>query len=267
MHLEGVEETLLMPLYAKALDSRAKHPILGDVKADEIVRMIDNDFEKLRRPGNGNVMVARAKQFDEWVRDFLKSNPDAVVLNVGCGLDTRVSRISPTPEVSWFDLDFPEVIAERRNFFSDGQGYRMIESSLTDPGWMEIIPEDRPVIAIADGVMEYLTEDEVKTFLNRLTERFAQGQIIFDVMNSYAMEQGRSRLKQTMGTEHRWAVDDVRTVDRLDPRLRRVSNLSLLGSKYLPLKFRIIFGTASVFPRVRNMFRLLRYEFGAHVIG
>ena len=252
-----------MPLYAKALDSRSKHPILGDVKADEIVRMIDYDFEKLRRPGNGNVvMVARAKQFDEWVREFLKSNPEAAVLNAGCGLDTRVSRISPLPGVSWFDLDFPEVIAERRNFFSDGQGYRMIESSLTDPGWMEMIPSDRPVVAVADGVMEYLEEGETKTFLNRVTGRFTRGQIIFDVMNSYAMEQGRSRLKQTMGTEHRWAVDDVRAVDRLDPRLKRVSNLALLRSKYLPLKFRVIFGMASVFPRVRNMFRLLRYEFG-----
>jgi len=262
VHLEGVEETLLLPLYAKALDSRSKHPILGDVKADEMVRAIDYDFEKLHRFGNGNVMVVRARQIDEWVREFLSSNPNAAVLNVGCGLDARVSRIGPPPGVSWFDLDFPEVIAERRNFFSDAQGYRMVESSITDPKWLERVPGDRPVLVVADGVMEYLTEDEVKAFLNRVTGRFARGQVVFDVMNSYAVERGRSSLKQTMGTAHRWAVDDVRAVDGMDPLLRRVSSMTVFRSRYFPLRFRVVFGAASLVPSFGNTMRLLRYEFG-----
>jgi O-methyltransferase involved in polyketide biosynthesis len=133
VNLPGVQETLLIPLYARALDSRTRHPILGDKKADEMVRMIDYDFERLKGFGNRNVLVARAKQFDDWTREFIRSNPEAVVLNLGCGLDSRASRISPPSGVEWFDLDFPGVILERRKFFSDRDGYRMLGYSLTDP--------------------------------------------------------------------------------------------------------------------------------------
>jgi O-methyltransferase involved in polyketide biosynthesis len=250
-----------MPLYAKALDNRSSHPILHDEKVDEIASMIDYDFEKLKGFGNGNVMVVRAKQLDEWVKEFLRSNPNAAVLNLGCGLDTRISRINPPSTVSWFDVDFPEVIEERHNFYSNRDGYQMIASSITELPWLQQTPKDRPAIIIADGVFEYLTKEEVKGLLNRITNHFPWGQIAFDVINSYAMKTGKSRLKETTGGEHRWAVDDVKEVDQLDPKLRRLASLPLLGSKYLPLKYRLLFGVALVFPRYKNMMRLLRYEF------
>ena len=262
VRLKGVQQTLLITLYAKALDSRSRRPILGDKKADEMVRAIDYDFARVHRPGNGNVIVVRAKQIDEWVKGFLRADPNAVVLNIGCGLDSRVSRVGPPPGVSWFDLDFPEVIEERKNFFSNRDGYRMLESSVTDPEWLESVPRGRPVLVVAEGVFEYLAEEEVKSILNRMTESFPRGQLVFDVMNSSAISSGRSTLMEKMGAEHKWAVDDVRAVDILDPRLRRVSSLSLFTSGYMPLGHRLAFGVASVVPRFRGMMRLLRYEFG-----
>jgi len=261
VHLTGEKATLLMPLYAKALDNRSSHPILHDEKADEIVSMIDYDFEKLKGFGNGNIMVVRAKQLDEWVEEFLRSNPNAVVLNLGCGLDTRISRINPPSTVSWFDVDFAEVIEERQNFYSNRDGYKMIASSITEPEWLHETPKDRSAIMIADGVVEYLTEERVKELLNRITSYFPRGQIAFDIINSYAMKTGKSRLKERTGAEHKWAVDDVNEVDQLDPKLRRIANLPLLGSKYLPLGYRLLFGVALVLPRYRNMMRLIRYEF------
>lgn len=262
MHLTEEKQTLLITLYAKALDSRSKHSILHDVKANEMVSMIDYDFEKLNSFGNGNVMVVRARQMDEWMREFLRSNPNAVVLNLGCGLDTRVSRINPPAGVSWFDIDFPEVIEERKNFFSsDREGYKMIESSITAPEWLEEIPKGRPAIVVADGVFEYIAEEGVKDLLNRITDSFPRGQIAFDVMNSFAVRSGRSSLKETTGAEHRWAVDDVGKVNQLDPKLKRIDNLSVFRLKYFPPAYRLIFGLGSVIPSVRNMIRLLRYEF------
>lgn len=196
VHLTGEKQTLLITLYAKAMDYRSKGSILKDKRADEIIRTIDYDFQKLRGFGNGGVMVARARQIDEWLRSFLESNPNCVILNLGCGLDTRVARISPASSVLWFDLDYPEIISERKRFFSDYDGYRMIESSITDPSWLEGIPKDRAGIIIADGVLEYLAPSEVSSLFKSLTDHFPRGQIIFDVMNSSAIESGRARLKQ-----------------------------------------------------------------------
>lgn len=259
--LTGDKATLLMPLYAKALDSRSKNSILHDEKADEIVKSIDFDFEKLRGFGNGNVMVVRARQLDEWIREFLRSNLDAVVLNLGCGLDTRVHRISPPSTVSWFDVDFPEVIEERQKFFSNSEAYTMIASSITEPEWLQKTPSGRPVMAVADGVLEYLTEDEVKGLLSGITGHFPHGQVAFDVMNSYAVKMGKERLQKVSGGSHKWAVDDVSKVDQLNLKLKRLNSQSLFESKYLPLKYRLLFGLATFSPKRKNMLRLLRYEF------
>lgn len=184
-----------------------------------------------------------------------------MVQNLGCGLDTRVSRIEPSSDVAWFDVDFPEVIREWQNFYSNHDGYQMIGSSVTAPEWLERVPKDRPGMTIADGIFEYLTESEFGGLLNRITDHFPTGQIAFDVMNSFAMKSGRKKLKEGTGAEHKCTVDVIRSVDDLDSRLRRISNLPVLASKHLPLKCRVIFGAGSVWPNVRNTIRLLRYEF------
>ena len=149
VNLTEEKETLLLTVYAKALDSRSRNPILNDKKADELVNRIDYDFEKLipkNSLGSGTIIPARAKQLDEWVKEFLGDFPNAIVLNLGCGLDTRISRINPSPSVNWFDVDYPEVIELRKTFFSDRDGYQMIESALTESGWFEKLPGGRPTL-------------------------------------------------------------------------------------------------------------------------
>jgi O-methyltransferase involved in polyketide biosynthesis len=261
----GVQKTLLITLYAKALDSQSKHSMLHDDKAYEIVKSLDFNFETAQGYGNKNIIVVRAKQFDEWTKEFLKSNPDSIVLNLGCGLDSRVARIRPIfPQVSWFDVDYPEVIKERTAFFSKDATYHMVASSIAESAWLDQVPKEKPAMIIADGVLEYLPENEVKSLLNRLTDHFSSGQIAFDVMSSYAIEQGRARLKAAMGAEHLWAVDDLKAVDALDLKLKRTASLSLFSSKYisgLEFKYRLMYGLVRLFPNFKNMIRLLRYKF------
>ncbi|WP_374718142.1 class I SAM-dependent methyltransferase [Neobacillus sp.] len=256
-------ETLLITLQAKAKDSFSKHSILHDKKAADILQMIDYDFEKLSHFGN-EMMVIRAKQLDTWLQEFIKKQPDAIVLNLGCGLDTRIVRINPPSTIQWFDVDFPEVIDLRKSFFSNQKGYEMIPSSVTDPNWLEKISNNRPTMIIAEGILEYLSKDEVKVLLNRLTNYFPQGQIAFDVMSSFAVHSGKDRLKETTGAVHKWTVDHINDVDKLDSKWNRVANLSILKSKYahkLPLKTRFLYYVMAMIPSFRNMIRLLLYKF------
>lgn len=262
--LEKEKETLLITLYAKTLDSQLKNSILNDQKAAEILAVIDYDFEKLNSFGNGNTMVVRAKQMDTWVEEFLKTHPEANVLNLGCGLDTRISRINPSSNVNWFDVDYPEVIEVRKLFYSNREGYEMVPSSLNQLNWLDRIPRDKPVMIIAEGVLEYLTEDEVKTLLNGLSDYFLHGQIAFDVMNTFAINSSKEILEKTIGAQHKWAVDNVQDVDKLDQKLTRIANLSVIESKYmkkLSLKFRLIYTLMYLIPSFRNMIRLLLYKF------
>ncbi|HEX2696722.1 MAG TPA: class I SAM-dependent methyltransferase [Anaerolineales bacterium] len=264
IHLTKVQETMLITLYAKAIDNRSRKPILHDAKADELVGMIDYDFTKLNSWGNDNLIVVRAKQYDVWIQEFIKANPACVILNLGCGLDTRVTRINPPATVRWFDVDFPDVIQLRKNFYADRPGYQMIASSVTDPAWLVDIPTGRPVMIVAEGVLEYLTADEVKILLNRLTDRFSRGVVTFDVMNSFAIQSAKSAKDEPTAGLHKWEVNHIGEVDALDSKIKRDKAISLFQSPYvgkLPIGYHLLYSTMALVPKFRNMIRLLHYQF------
>ncbi|HVU54163.1 MAG TPA: class I SAM-dependent methyltransferase [Puia sp.] len=263
IQLTEEKETLLITLYAKALDYRSGHSILHDKAADEILRNLNIDPAKYQGYGH-EAIVVRARQFDIWVREFLSKNDNAIVLNLGCGLDTRYVRIQPPASVDWYDLDYPEVIELRKEFYSMRPGYHMIASSVTEPGWINDLPRHRPVMIVAEGLFEYLEEDAVKAVLHRLTEHFPHGSIAFDVMSSFAIRSGQARLKNEFNAVHKWAVDRVSDVDKLNPGMQRVAAISPFSfsrTKGLSGSRRALFGVLALVPSFRNMLRVLCYRF------
>jgi len=262
-NLTEEKETLFITLYAKALDYRSKYSVLQDKAAEDILRSVNYDFSKYSPVGN-SIMVIRARHFDQWIKAFVQKNKNAVVVYLGCGLDTRIKRINPPLTVQWFDVDYPEVIELRRNFFEESNSYTMIASSVTGTNWLEKIPSGIPAMIIAEGLLEYLEAEEVKILLNRITTHFKKGEIIFDVMNSFAIQSGKEKLKQTTGAVHKWAVDNISEVDKLDPALSRKEALSVFRSPYiknLSLGSRVLYGLMSCIPKFKNMICLLRYAF------
>lgn len=263
VNLSGEKETLFFTLYAKAADYSSKRSVLNDKAAYDLVKKLNVDIKKYAGFG-GEVMAVRSKQFDEWIKQFLAANKNVTVIHAGCGLDTRILRINPQPGVTWYDVDYPEVIELRKNFFEERPGYKMIASSITESIWINEIPNDNPVLIIAEGVFEYLAEDEVKILLNRLTNHFNHGEIIFDVMNSFGIKAGKEKLKQTTGAVHKWAVDDVSEVDRLNTKMKRAINISLFKTPFinkLSLKLRLFLSVAGLSSNFKNMICLLRYKF------
>jgi len=261
--LSEEKETLFITLRAKALDSRLAHSILHDDKADEIHKSIDYDFNKYGK-NNDNLMVVRARQYDEWIKEYLEANQYASVVYIGCGLDTRIDRIKPPASVNWFDLDFPEVIDVRKHFYSDKAGYRMIESSAKEESWFNQIPDNCPVLVIAEGVLVYFTYDEVKVLFQRILDHFTHGEIIFDTINTFARDYGKEELKARTGAEYKWAVDDDAEIRAISPRLQKITELPLLKSEFirgLPLHNRLIHRFWSLFPQYKNMIGLMRYQF------
>src|SRR5688500_7339584 len=98
--LSGAPQTMLATFYAKALDADLPKPILGDRFAKEIVDRIDYDWRRTAiTPANSPSVTTRSAHFDNWARQFLAINPDAVVLHLGCGLDARCLRLDPGPGV------------------------------------------------------------------------------------------------------------------------------------------------------------------------
>lgn len=117
-----VAETLLIPLYYRAKESRRKNPILNDKVAEGLVDSLEYDYSRFDGAKLSEVgCVVRGWFFDRAVRRFIGKHADAVVVNVGCGLDTRFQRIGDGKAV-FYDMDLPEVIALRRELIPEQPG-------------------------------------------------------------------------------------------------------------------------------------------------
>ena len=258
----SVEWTNLVTLYLRAYESRSQHPILGDHAAAEAVDRIDYDFKRVHRtslPASNQYLVAlRAKQLDDWSADFLARHPDAVVVHLGCGLDGRAYRLA-APGL-WFDIDQPGVIELRRRLYSalpDTDRYRMIGSSVTDPQWLDQIPTGRPTLVVAEGLLMYLQESDVRQLVERLTDRFDSGEMLFDTLPPIAPRMSKLFTKGIT----KWGIRDARDMEKWNPRLRFLEQTSVLsGYRQIPsAPVRLIYRVLQRMPYdVLNRFEYVR---------
>jgi O-methyltransferase involved in polyketide biosynthesis len=184
VNLTGAPETMMATLYARALDADADRPILGDTYAKELVTQLDYDWAKTTITAKDAPSVTiRSAHFDEWARQFLAVHEEATVLHLGCGLDSRYLRLRPGPGVDWYDVDYPDVIALREQFYPPGASYRLMAASVTELDWLSAVPADRPVLVLGEGLTMYLTKECGLALLRRIVERFPSGELQFDVFN------------------------------------------------------------------------------------
>jgi len=149
-------------LYLRALDYRSDDPILEDAVSALLVETIEYDFAPIR---GGKIMTAvratRTKVLDDTVRGFVRLHPDAVVLDLGSGLDPRAHRCDPPPGVDCFDVDLPEVIRLRERFRPGRSTLISADLARPDPNavgevaadWLRAVPADRPAMIVCDGLM------------------------------------------------------------------------------------------------------------------
>lgn len=270
VELSGPPQTMLDMVYAKAVDANSPHPILGDEHAQRIMSQVDYDrsrspITKQRRRQVSSIAV-RGAQFDIWVRQFLSIHERAVVLHLGCGLDSRVFRIDPGPEVEWFDVDFPDVIALRERFYPERAHYRMIASSITDLSWLDQIPTDRPVLVLAEGVSMYLPEQEALALVRSVVDRFPSGELMFDFWSRFGSkaQAKNNTVVRWSGSELGWCVDDEEDVLRRVPRLRVLTAISIFDAETvqrLSPGLRRFSRMASRTPVLRKIVQLHRYAF------
>lgn len=240
--LGEIQETLLIPLYGRALDARRRHSVLGDRRAAELVDTLDYDFAKFRGPSlSGSVL--RASIFDGYVRSFLAEHPDGTVVDLGCGLSTRFERLD-NGRVRWFDLDVPDTMELRRRFFSDSDRYTTIAGSLFDTDWFEQVMErGGPVFLLSEAVLLYFPADQVYTVLERIVEEFPGAGIAFDTGGRAMMNsQDRNPVFKAVPARMVWTCDEPHALEPLGLTLLEsrtfASPQSEVGRTW-PLRYRL----------------------------
>ena len=272
IHFTKEKETMLMTLSGRALQSQWKNPILRDPWAEEAMQQIDYDISKHYR-GVGSwsmwskigctIIATRAATFDLLTNRYLADHPDAIVLHVGCGMDSRVFRVDPSASVQWFDVDYPDVIDLRRQLFPERGAYHLIGAALSDLRWLDAVPRDRPGLLIAEGVLHYLSETEVKALLNAVVAHFPSGQMIFDICNPWIVKRAGSNVGGT-GAAYKWGLDDPQNIKLLEPKLELIKEFrssELVAFSRFPLWVRTLFRVQEINPTLRRMERTIVYRY------
>ena len=105
----------------------------------------------------------------------------------------------------------------------------MIGSSVTDPHWLDEISADRPVLVVAEGMVQYLSEKEGIALFNRITGKFPGGELIFDAYSRLT-----TRLISLLPTAREahvslpWGINNPRELEKRIPRLKLVTEVSFL---------------------------------------
>lgn len=224
-HLTPLEKTLLITLKGRALDSTAKTSFLHDDLAADLAGRLDHDLGTVSlRLGVQEGIGIRTSMLDRAVGSFVRAHPDAVVVELGSGLETRMHRLDPPATVDWFDIDLPDVIALREALMPVRENAHPVGASLLDPQWTEIVPADRPTILVADGLIGFLTEEEVRKLLQRITDHFAGGELVTNAYTRFtARLTGHYTASAGIPKDYRgYGFDDPAHLATLDPALNFV---------------------------------------------
>ena len=217
--LGAVQQTLFIPLAARARAAQRRRPVLRDPKAVQIAGSVEIDA-KYGRGAFGSVTVLRTVILDTWVRTFLARNPAGTVVELGTGLNSRFERVD-NGQVHWFDLDLPDTIELRRTFFADSGRRRMVAASVLGEEWLPVVAHSPgPYFLVTDGVLAYLTEEQVTTLLTRIARHFPGAFIALDTFPQRTLDQQHAlAARRGIPARFAWACDDPRSLERLGLRV------------------------------------------------
>ncbi len=190
--MNSVNKTLYIPLYGKSYVSK-KGLFLHDKKAEEIW-----DAEQFALKGKSKskwlayYMGVRSAVFDEWLKKQMTDLQDAIVIHIGCGMDSRVIRVG-TESHKWYDVDFSEVIQERKRYYVESNNYKMIAGDARDCRWLTEIKENHFAIVVMEGVSMYLTVEEMRNLIDRLCAHFEKIALLVDCYTSLAVKMSKHR--------------------------------------------------------------------------
>lgn len=261
--MNEVNRTLFIPLYGKTQVSE-KGIILNDPMAERIWKAEAFPIRGKSKWLAYN-MAMRARVFDDWTEAMLRENPDALVLHIGCGLDSRCLRVKET-YAHWIDADFPEVLSLRRKYYEENDAYHMMAIDASKAEQIAGLPESETAIVVLEGISMYLTNAQVRCMLRAFEKKYTQLHILMDVYTEFGAKVSRYKNPvNDMGVTELYGIDDVKALLD-DTRIRLKAEHSFtpdhLINELKPFE-RVFFRTMFAEKIYRRIYRLYELELAA----
>jgi O-methyltransferase involved in polyketide biosynthesis len=228
INFDGVEGTMLLPLWGRYTESKKENGLIKDRKCVEIVDRagIDfKDFAEKQNPASRLAWVARA-----WNIDFELRGPAAdsageiTVVCLGCGLDTAFFRQDLPAVTAWYDVDLPRVIEARRSLIGEAPRCIAVAGSVLDPETYRGIRVRGRLVVIAAGLLYYFTETEVRRVFENIAALAASSSVPATVIIDYCSARGVDIANKAVvagipGARMIWSAEGEDDIRRLHPRI------------------------------------------------
>ncbi len=260
--------TMLIPLWARAEETRKGRPLVRDPRSLQICDSLDFDFGTFRRAyGTQAGCVLRGLLYDQWVGDFLVRHPSGTVVELGAGLSTRFERLD-NGAAHWVDVDLPHAMSLRRRLFPSTPRRTFLSASVLDNDWPSAARAAAagPYFFVCEGVLMYFEPDDVRSLFARLAEAFGPTEIAFDSIAPMVVRHQalHDSMKHMMDAPFRWGIDDIRRIEQWDRRLavRDVATLPEIVRRFrrrVGLSHRLVAGLVErMLPAFAGAYRLAR---------
>jgi O-methyltransferase involved in polyketide biosynthesis len=231
--LKGIQETLLLPLWGRAIETNRKGSIFVDEKAVEIARSISYDLTSFSRKLSKIAhfgFIARSIYYDDQIMEFIRRYPEATIVNIGCGLDTTFDRID-NGKIQWIDLDLPEVINIRKMYIPESDRRIFVAKSVFDRSWYESIKNRNEIMFMIAGVLEYFSDQEIKQLFDDFLTYCPGVEIIFDYCSDIGLRAMNKSLQKTTelikSARLIWSLNDISDITKINNHISIINNMTI----------------------------------------
>ncbi len=220
IELGSVQETLLLPLWGRAIETKKANPLLIDKKAVSIVDSLPYDFSVIANNINKLSQlswIARSIFFDQKIKAFIGDNPAATIVNIGCGLDTTFDRVD-NGKINWIDLDLPDTIALRAKYIVETSRRKFVSMSVFNTDWYKNIIGTNKVMLLIAGVLYYFDETEVKKLFNDFHRYIPGVELVFDYSSLKGIKIANKKVIEKGGMDKsanlKWGIDNISDIEK-----------------------------------------------------
>lgn len=264
--LGEVQETMMIPLLGRALETKKRYSILNDPKSVEIVESLNYDFSRFADKDSLRSMMrttVRTAIIDQVVKGFIQKNPDATIVELGCGLNTRFER-TDNGRIKWFDLDMPDSYEVWKNFFSESERRKYLACSAFDMDWMVKVVDTNPsaVLFISEASIIYFPEEMVRQLFFGLCKHFPGQHYLFDsASKEFVKNLAANDALKFLSARMKWGMDNIKGLEQWEPSIKVLKTIDLedpFGPYYhlYPTKFLV----KSFFEKLRGSLKKRQYQ-------
>lgn len=219
IQLGNVQETLLLPLSARAYETSKPDGIIDDPKSLELARLLQYDYKKMARNMSDfgvYALAIRALKFDKYIKDFQQKNPNGKILTIGAGLDTYYYRVD-NGSTLWYDLDLPDTMELRKKLLPPPNSrVQYLTKSMFDITWIEDIGStENGLLILIPGVLPYFNEEEVKELFVKIAPKLTNTLVVFDTISQLGVLIANNRIKD-LGIKNaplKWGIIDTHIIE------------------------------------------------------